>query len=111
MNGKNGNWFLFNNYYNDLVCVEYQKLPSDTYISNNEKTICITSKEATNYNIINVAVINTSPNQYLPQFTISSFVKGSNDSNIFITIKNRYKDDTTVSIQICILYTKWYIQK
>ena len=84
----------------------YYKIPSDTYVSGTQKTIPITIEKVKNSNIINIAVINTYPNQYLSQFSILSFVKGINDSNIFITIKNRYKEDAIVSIQISILYTK-----
>lgn len=89
-----------------ILDITYPNIDSDTYLSNNEKTICMNLPKLKDTTIVNISVINTSEAAYLPQFSVSSFTKGMGDSNIFITIKNRFKDDLTTAIQVAIAYTK-----
>ena len=89
-----------------VLDITYPNIDSDTYLSNDEKTICLNMPQLENTTIVSVSVINTSQAAYLPQFSVLSFTKGIDDSNIFITIKNRFKDDLTTSIQVAITYTK-----
>ena len=84
----------------------YPDIDSDIYPSNDGKTICLNIPKLENATIVSVSVINTSQAAYLPQFSVLSYTKGIDDSNIFITIKNRFKDDLTTSIQVAITYTK-----
>ena len=89
-----------------VLDITYPNIDSDTYLSNDEKTICLNMPQLENTTIVSVSVINTSQAAYLPQFSVLSYTKGINDSNIFITIKNRFKNDLTTGIQVAITYTK-----
>ena len=89
-----------------ILDITYTNIDSDTYLSNNEKTICLSIPKLKDTTIVNISVINTPKEAYLPQFSVLSFTKGIGDSNIFITIKNRFKDDLTTAIQVAIAYTK-----